>query len=92
MLFRSAPDLVVTKKNTNGLGYAELLLNRGDGTFFPGSAFETGFHPIGIAVAPGDGLLVNFLENTLGALEASGLLEALRIRWLENGDWLETLP
>jgi polar amino acid transport system substrate-binding protein len=48
--------------------------------------------PIGIAVAPGDPLLVNFLENTLGGLEASGLLEALRVRWLENGDWVETLP
>lgn len=48
--------------------------------------------PIGIAVAPGDALLVNFLENTLGALELSGLLEALRTRWLENSDWLEQLP
>ncbi len=48
--------------------------------------------PIGIAVAPGDALLVNFLENTLGGLEASGLLEALRMRWLENGDWIELLP
>lgn len=48
--------------------------------------------PIGIAVAPGDPLLVNFLENTLGALETSGLLEALRGRWLDNGDWVEELP
>lgn len=48
--------------------------------------------PIGIAVAPGDPLLVNFLENTLGALEATGLLEALRGRWLDNGDWVQQLP
>jgi ABC-type amino acid transport substrate-binding protein len=48
--------------------------------------------PIGIAVAPGDALLVNFLENTLGALESTGLLEALRGRWLDNGDWVEQLP
>jgi ABC-type amino acid transport substrate-binding protein len=48
--------------------------------------------PIGIAVAPGDPLLVNFLENTLGALETTGLLEALRGRWLDNGDWVEQLP
>ncbi|MBW2237276.1 MAG: ABC transporter substrate-binding protein, partial [Deltaproteobacteria bacterium] len=41
---------------------------------------------------PGDALLVNFLENTVGALELSGLLEALRTRWLENSDWLEQLP
>lgn len=48
--------------------------------------------PIGIAVSPGDALLVNFLENTLAALEGTGLLEALRGRWLDNGDWVEQLP
>jgi ABC-type amino acid transport substrate-binding protein len=48
--------------------------------------------PIGIAVTPGDALLVNFLENTLGALELSGLLQALHMRWFENSDWLEQLP
>jgi ABC-type amino acid transport substrate-binding protein len=48
--------------------------------------------PIGVAVPPGDGLLLNFLENTLGALEASDLLGALRARWLEQGDWVEQLP
>jgi ABC-type amino acid transport substrate-binding protein len=48
--------------------------------------------PIGIAVAPGDALLVNFLENTLGALQTTGLLDALRTRWLDNGDWVEQLP
>jgi ABC-type amino acid transport substrate-binding protein len=47
---------------------------------------------IGIAVPPGDGLLMNFLENTLGALEASELMGALRSRWLQQGDWLQQLP
>jgi ABC-type amino acid transport substrate-binding protein len=47
---------------------------------------------IGIAVPPGDGLLMNFLENTIGALEASGLLGGLRSRWLEQGDWVAQLP
>jgi ABC-type amino acid transport substrate-binding protein len=47
---------------------------------------------IGIAVPPGDGLLMNFLENTLGALEAGGLLGGLRARWLEQGDWVAQLP
>jgi ABC-type amino acid transport substrate-binding protein len=47
---------------------------------------------IGIAVPPGDGLLMNFLENTLGALEASELLGALRSRWLQQGDWVQQLP
>jgi len=48
--------------------------------------------PIGIAAPPGDALLVNFLENTLGALEASGVLSALRTRWLERNDWVGELP
>ena len=48
--------------------------------------------PIGIAVAPGDSLLLNFLQNNLSALEALDLLGALRARWLEQGDWIEQLP
>ena len=48
--------------------------------------------PIGVAVPPGDVLLLNFLENTLGALEAGDFLGALRSRWLEQGDWVEQLP
>ena len=48
--------------------------------------------PIGVAVPPGDALLLNFLENTLGALEASEVLGALRSRWLQQGDWVQQLP
>lgn len=48
--------------------------------------------PIGIAVPPGDALLVNFLENAMGALEASGFMSAVRARWLENSDWVAQLP
>jgi len=48
--------------------------------------------PIGIAVPAGDALLLNFLENTLGALEAGELLGALRSRWLQQGDWVQQLP
>jgi polar amino acid transport system substrate-binding protein len=48
--------------------------------------------PIGIAVPPGDPLLVNFLENAMGALEASGFLSAVRARWLEGSDWVQQLP
>ena len=48
--------------------------------------------PIGVAVPPGDALLLNFLENSLGALEASEVLGALRSRWLQQGDWVEQLP
>jgi polar amino acid transport system substrate-binding protein len=48
--------------------------------------------PIGIAVPPGDPLLVNYLENAMGALEASGFLSAVRARWLEQSDWIQQLP
>ena len=48
--------------------------------------------PIGIAVAPGDGLLLNFLENNLAALRVAGALDALRVHWIEQGDWVSELP
>jgi polar amino acid transport system substrate-binding protein len=48
--------------------------------------------PIGIAVPPGDVLLVNYLENAMDALEASGFMSAARARWLERNDWVQQLP
>jgi len=48
--------------------------------------------PIGIAVAPGDPLLLNLLENYLRALETKGTLQELQTRWLEDRSWLAELP
>lgn len=48
--------------------------------------------PIGIAVPPNDPMLLNFLDNAMGALEASGFLSAVRARWLEQSDWVQQLP
>ncbi len=48
--------------------------------------------PIGIALPPGDPLLVNLVENYLEGMETSGLLEKLRARWFEDTSWLEQLP
>jgi polar amino acid transport system substrate-binding protein len=48
--------------------------------------------PIGIAVAPGDPLLVNLLENYLTALEGTGALEQLEKKWFRSGGWLIQLP
>jgi polar amino acid transport system substrate-binding protein len=48
--------------------------------------------PLGVAVAPGDPLFLNLMENSIGALEASGLFEGLRGRWFKSGMWLEQLP
>jgi polar amino acid transport system substrate-binding protein len=44
--------------------------------------------PIGIAVAPGDPLLVNLVGNYTDALAATGAMEALIGKWFGNGAWL----
>ncbi len=48
--------------------------------------------PIGMAAPPGDAQMLNMLENAVDALEVSGLLTAIRVRWVERGDWVELLP
>lgn len=48
--------------------------------------------PIGIAAPVGDTELARYLDNAMGALEASGLLSAVRARWLERRDWIQQLP
>jgi ABC-type amino acid transport substrate-binding protein len=48
--------------------------------------------PIGIALAPGDSLLVNMVTNYLGALEGVGVLEMLEAKWFDDGSWLVRLP
>jgi len=48
--------------------------------------------PIGIALPPGDSLLLNMVTNYLGALEGVGLLDALEKKWFEDGSWLIQLP
>ena len=48
--------------------------------------------PIGIALAPGDSLLVNMVTNYLSALDGIGLLDALEKKWFEDGSWLIQLP
>jgi polar amino acid transport system substrate-binding protein len=48
--------------------------------------------PIGIAIAPGDSLLLNMVENYLGTLQAAGLLDQLEAKWFEDGSWLIQVP
>jgi len=43
-------------------------------------------------VPPGDPLLVNLLENYLEALDATGALDALVLKWFRDGAWLAQLP
>ena len=48
--------------------------------------------PIGIALRGDDPLAVNLVENYLRALEGTGLLDAIKARYLEDGSWLAELP
>jgi polar amino acid transport system substrate-binding protein len=48
--------------------------------------------PIGVALPPNDPLLVNLVENYLGALDALGLLDELNKKWFEDGSWLLQIP
>ena len=48
--------------------------------------------PIGLAVSPGDSLMLNFLQNYLVALEGVGVLEELEAKWFKDGGWLIHLP
>ena len=48
--------------------------------------------PIGIAVLASELQLQMLLDNYVSAFEDSGLLEMLRVQWLEKGDWVNQLP
>lgn len=48
--------------------------------------------PIGIATPAGDPLFTTYVENAIGALEASGFMSNVRSRWLERSDWVQQLP
>jgi polar amino acid transport system substrate-binding protein len=48
--------------------------------------------PIGVALPAGDPLLLNFIDNTLGAMDAVGLIDAIESRWLDDANWIDRLP
>jgi len=48
--------------------------------------------PIGIAIAPGDPLLINLVQNYMQALAATGALDALQAKWFKNGAWMAQIP
>ena len=50
------------------------------------------YEPIGIAIAAGDPLLTNWLQNFLLTMNGSGELEAIQNRYLKNASWLKLLP
>src|SRR5262245_10384882 len=50
------------------------------------------YEPIGIVLPPNDPLLVNWAQNWLRELEATGGLEQTRDRWFKSTDWVGKLP
>lgn len=48
--------------------------------------------PIGIAVRANELSLQSLLENYVEAYKESGLIELLKVQWLESGDWISQLP
>lgn len=48
--------------------------------------------PIGIALPADDHLLLNLVQNYMTAIQGTGVLEALRSKWFDDGSWLAQLP
>ena len=48
--------------------------------------------PMGIAVSAKDQRFYNLIDNYIDAMEATGILSALRQKWFEDDSWLEELP
>jgi ABC-type amino acid transport substrate-binding protein len=48
--------------------------------------------PMGIAVSARDERFYNLIDNYIDAIEATGILSALRTKWFEDDSWLEELP
>jgi ABC-type amino acid transport substrate-binding protein len=48
--------------------------------------------PMGIAVSAKDARFYNLIDNYIEAMEATGILAALRQKWFEDPSWLEELP
>ena len=48
--------------------------------------------PIGIAVPASDNRFRGLVQNYMDTLEGTGILEALRRKWLEDGSWIAALP
>jgi polar amino acid transport system substrate-binding protein len=70
----------------------QLTLLRNPGAGLATLSTPLTLEPIGIAVAPGDPLFINLMENYFSTLEVIGFLEELRIDWFENPAWLAQMP
>jgi polar amino acid transport system substrate-binding protein len=48
--------------------------------------------PIGIALPAGDTQFLNLVENYFRTLEGLGVMQQLRIKWMEDSSWVAALP
>ncbi len=48
--------------------------------------------PMGIAVSAKDMQFYNLIDNYIEAIEATGILSALRAKWFEDPSWVDELP
>jgi len=48
--------------------------------------------PIGIAISSEDTQFANLLGNFLTTFEGAGIIERLRKKWMENDDWISSIP
>ena len=49
------------------------------------------YEPLGIAIPANDPLLMNWTRNTLNNIEASGILDELKLKWFARAKWLNQL-
>jgi polar amino acid transport system substrate-binding protein len=63
-----------------------LLDKKADGFSTIDEPFD--YEPIGIAITPSDPLLINLTTNYLNALERTGILDMLKVKWFEEGSWI----
>ncbi len=50
------------------------------------------FEPLGVAIPENDYLWINFVDNLLMKLNATGELKKLKEYWFNNPEWMERLP
>lgn len=48
--------------------------------------------PLGMALSANDPQFLNLIENYISTLEGMGLMDQLRIKWLEDSSWIAALP
>jgi hypothetical protein len=48
--------------------------------------------PIGMVISSEDTQFANLLTNYLTTFRGAGILDMLRKRWMENDDWISSIP